>query len=110
MSTAAMEQDIVTENSIQHEESKLYACFALQSNIFVNQVNELIALNKVLCTHEKDINAVNESIPVPDILKKRLGGDKLDDFEVLLLCKFSTLPFYFSPVCSLINFSFRRYA
>jgi hypothetical protein len=92
MSSDVMEVD--ADNTIQHEESKLYACFALQSKVFVGQVDELIALNKVLAAHQNDIKITAASIPVPDVLKKRLSGEKVDDFEALLLCKCKN--FYFA--------------
>ena len=82
--------DIAKDNSVKDPNSVLYACFALQSKIFAHQTSELIKLNKVLVSHKDQIASVNSSIPVPDLLRRRqalsnTNGEKVDDFEILLL-------------------------
>lgn len=76
-------------NSIEHEESSIYACFALQSKIFVGQVNEIIALDKVLSSHAEEIKMTNASVTMPNFFNNKLSDDHVDDFEILMLGKLS---------------------
>ena len=86
---SCVDSTVEGEEALKCEDSKLYACFALQSEIFLSQVNELIKLNDVLVAHDKEIGDISTSLSLPDLFKKRDLGDgrKIDDFETLLLSK-----------------------
>jgi hypothetical protein len=86
-------------DTIQLEDSKLYACVALQAEVFLAQSNELLKLkiesDKNVTVRKPTNEQDNTSNGVPDLLRRRsvrytnissLQNRKIDDIEILLLC------------------------
>ena len=85
-------------SSVEFEDSKLYACFAIQSNIFLDQATSLLRLSKAQLS--TDASTIDSPRSIPEVLKSRttrlnidsdgtlsVSNDmrKLNDFEVLAL-------------------------